>query len=54
MTQADAVSACAGYHNPLVIPPVGAHVTVTGAYVLDLDHGSWAEIHPVTAIGEVA
>lgn len=49
VTQADAVSACAGYHNPLLVPPVGSHVTVTGAYVLDLDHG-WAEIHPVMTI----
>ena len=49
VTQADAVSACAGYHNPLVLPPVGAHVIVTGAYVLDLDHG-WTEIHPVMTI----
>ena len=49
VTQADAVSACAGYHNPVVLPPVGAHVTVTGAYVLDIDHG-WAEIHPVMTI----
>lgn len=49
VTQADAVSACAGYHNPLGVPPIGAHVTVTGAYVLDLDHG-WTEIHPLMTI----
>lgn len=49
VTQADAVSACAGYHNPVVVPPVGAHVTATGAYVLDLDHG-WMEIHPLMTI----
>jgi hypothetical protein len=49
VTQADAVNACAGYHNPLVVPPVGGHVSVTGAYVLDLDHG-WTEIHPVMAL----
>lgn len=49
VTQADAVSACAGYHNPIVVPAVGAHIRVTGAYVLDLDHG-WTEIHPVMAI----
>lgn len=49
VTQADAVSACVSYHNPIVVPPVGAHVTVTGAYVLDLDHG-WTEIHPVMTI----
>lgn len=49
VTQADAVSACAGYHNPLVVPLVGAHVIATGAYVLDLDHG-WTEIHPLMSI----
>jgi hypothetical protein len=49
VTQADAVSACAGYHNPLVVPRVGGHVSVTGAYVLDLAHG-WTEIHPVVAL----
>lgn len=49
VTQADAISACAGYHNPLVIPPVGSHVSVTGPHVLDLHHG-WLEIHPVASI----
>jgi hypothetical protein len=28
-------------------PPIGSHVNVTGPYVLDEDHGGWAEIHPV-------
>jgi Protein of unknown function (DUF3761) len=52
-TQADAVSACAGYRNPLSIPPVGAHISVTGPWVLDLDHG-WLEIHPVSSFGSAA
>lgn len=30
----------------LAAPPVGAHVTVTGPYVIDREHG-WTEIHPV-------
>ena len=47
-TQVDAIPACSGYQNPLVIPAVGTHVAVTGAWVLDLDHG-WQEIHPVFA-----
>lgn len=34
------------------IPAVGEHVTVTGAYVLDLIHG-WREIHPVWTINGV-
>ena len=49
-TQADAVSACTGYSNPLSIPPVGSHISVTGPWVLDLDHG-WLEIHPVSSVG---
>jgi hypothetical protein len=52
-TQADAVSACAGYKNPLIIPAVGTHVAVTGAWVLDLNHG-WTEIHPVAAFNGTA
>ncbi len=31
-------------------PPTGAHVSVTGPYVIDRDHGSWAEIHPAWSI----
>lgn len=50
VTQADAVSACAGYHNPLAVPPVGTHTSVTGPWVLDIDHG-WNEIHPVESFG---
>ena len=49
ISQADAVTACVGYHNPLVLPPVNSHVEVMGAFVLDLDHG-WNEIHPLESI----
>ena len=31
-------------------PAVGSHVYVTGPYVLDEDHGGWAEVHPAWAI----
>jgi len=31
-------------------PAIGAHVYVTGPYVLDNDHSRWAEIHPAWAI----
>lgn len=31
-------------------PAIGSHVFVTGPYVLDEDHGGWAEIHPVWAV----
>ena len=51
-TQADAIPACAGYKNPLPIPEVGTHVSVTGAWVHDLDHG-WLELHPVFAFNGV-
>ena len=46
ITQQDAVSACQGYTNNLIIPSVNDHITVTGPYVLDTEHSNWAEIHP--------
>jgi len=51
--QPDAVGACAGYHNPLVVPPRGAHVVVTGPWVLDAPHG-WNEIHPLERVEVLA
>ncbi|HET6873587.1 MAG TPA: hypothetical protein VFH70_02350 [Acidimicrobiales bacterium] len=33
-----------------IAPMVGQHVSVTGPYVLDEDHGGWAEIHPVWGV----
>ncbi len=50
--QPDAKAACAGFHDPIQIPPVGSHVQVTGVYVLDTDHG-WTELHPVSAIKRI-
>jgi hypothetical protein len=50
VTQPDAVAACANFHQSMNIPGVGTHVTVTGSYVHDLEHGGWAEIHPVSSI----
>jgi hypothetical protein len=50
VTQADAVAACSGYQNPLAVPGPGTHVTVTGPWVLDQDHG-WQEIHPAESFG---
>ena len=49
VTQADAISSCAGVPPPIVAPAVGSHVSATGAYVLDLDHG-WMELHPLWVI----
>jgi len=53
ISQADAASACQGYHNPLVLAPVGSHVVVMGPFVLDINHG-WNEIHPLESIRVVA
>jgi hypothetical protein len=50
VTQSDAKSACANFKSTLTIPQKGSHVTVTGSYVLDLEHDSWAEIHPISSI----
>jgi hypothetical protein len=50
VTQADAISACQNFHQNISIPPIGSHVKIIGSYVLDKEHGSWAEIHPVTSI----
>jgi len=38
---------CTG--RAVYIPPVGMHVSVSGAYVLDIDH-AWMEIHPAWSI----
>jgi hypothetical protein len=40
---------CVGYRNTVMIPSVGAHVRVTGTYVVD-GHNGWTEIHPVSRI----
>ena len=50
VTQASAISACQDFHQNIDVPPVGTHVEITGSYVLDNEHGGWAEIHPVTSI----
>lgn len=49
VTQANAMDACKGFLNNVVIPNKGQHVKITGSYVLDSKHG-WMEIHPVTKI----
>lgn len=53
VTQLDAMSACQNFRQNIDIPAVGTHVQVTGSYVLDKEHGSWAEIHPVTSITSI-
>jgi len=44
-----AFGACGDFKGSTFIPPVGAHVQVTGSYVLDTNHG-WMEIHPASVI----
>jgi hypothetical protein len=40
--------ACGNYHSSeIMTPKYGQHLRVSGSYVLDHDHGDWAEIHPV-------
>ena len=50
VTQADAVSACSNFHDPVAIPPVGSRVQIVGTYVRDTNHAQWMEIHPVSSI----
>jgi hypothetical protein len=44
-----AKKSCKGFKNSITVPPVGAHVKVTGSYVND-SHNGWTEIHPVSKI----
>jgi len=46
---AEAIPACRGFAGSVAVPAVGAHVQVTGSYVLDTHHG-WMEIHPISAL----
>ena len=50
VTQADAIGPCMGSVPQIPIPRPGTHVSATGAYVYDLDHGGWAELHPLFEI----
>jgi len=52
VTQATAITACQNFHQNIDIPSVGSHVQVIGSYVLDKEHGEWAEIHPVTIMAK--
>ena len=45
----DAQRTCANFSGTVPIPAVGTHVSVTGVYVLDSDHG-WMEIHPISVL----
>jgi hypothetical protein len=49
VSQADAIATCASDPDPLAgpFPVVGERVWMEGRYVFDLDHGGWAELHPL-------
>ena len=48
VSQSDAVAPCAADPDPLQnLPHTGMRVWIEGRYVLDLDHGGWAELHPL-------
>lgn len=49
VTQEDAKAACKNWKQNLKLAPIGAHVRITGAAVLDTQHGH-KEIHPVSSI----
>jgi hypothetical protein len=50
VTQEDAKSACIGWTDSLVLPPIGSKVRITGTLVRDDGHWGWNEIHPVASI----
>jgi hypothetical protein len=52
VTQADAQAVCRNWKQKLIIPLVGSHVRITGAFVTDLQHGH-NEIHPVSSIAVI-
>ena len=43
VTQVDAKTACHGYSDHVVLPPVGSHVKIVGRYVQDTFHAQWNE-----------
>lgn len=49
VSQADAIDTCAADADPIGSVPstVGAHIWLQGRYVFDLQHGGWAELHPL-------
>jgi hypothetical protein len=55
VTQDDTIDTCLGDHDPLAgpMPAVGQHVWMEGRYVLDSEHGSWAELHPLYRWGPI-
>jgi hypothetical protein len=50
--QESAKSACTRFTDHMTIPPLGAHVEITGSFVHDTQPSGigWNEIHPVSSI----
>jgi hypothetical protein len=54
VSQADAVEACSSDPDPLrSLPGLHRHIWLEGRYVLDEDHGGWAELHPLYRWGSL-
>lgn len=55
VTQLDAESTCAVDPDPMAppFPVAGERVWMEGRYVLDLQHGGWAELHPLFRWGDM-
>jgi hypothetical protein len=55
VTQLDAEAICASDPDPFPgpFPVVGEHIWMEGRYVFDLDHGGWAELHPLYRWGGI-
>lgn len=47
---------CASDHDPYAqpMPSVGQHVWMEGRYILDMNHGSHAELHPLYRMGAIS
>jgi hypothetical protein len=47
--QTDAIAICASDPDPFPgpFPAVGERIWMEGRYVFDLEHGGWAELHPL-------
>lgn len=48
-TTSESREACGSFVGTVLIPTPGQHISVTGTYVLDTNHG-WMELHPVSVI----
>ena len=49
VSQTDAIALCASDPDPFPgpFPVVGERIWMEGRYVFDLEHGGWAELHPL-------